>query len=126
MGPGDEMVAASTLYGGTYTQFDVSFRRLGIDVKFVEPDDPENFRKAITPKTSCLYGETIANPRMNVLDIEAVAKIAHEAGVPLIDRQHHGVAVPVPADRIRRGYRGALGDEVHGRARHVDRRHHRR
>ena len=49
-GPGDEIVAASTLYGGTYTQFDVSFRRLGIDVKFVEPDDPDNFRKAITPK----------------------------------------------------------------------------
>src|SRR6476659_7261029 len=82
MGPGDELVAASTLYGGTYTQFDVSFRRLGIDVKFVEPDDPENFRKAITPKTKALYAETIANPRMNVLDIQAVAKIAHEAGVP--------------------------------------------
>jgi len=84
MGPGDEMVSASTLYGGTYTQFDVSFRRLGIDVKFVEPDDPENFRKAITPKTRAIYGETIANPRMNVLDIEKVAAIAHEAGVPLI------------------------------------------
>ncbi|HYW47567.1 MAG TPA: O-acetylhomoserine aminocarboxypropyltransferase/cysteine synthase family protein [Bryobacteraceae bacterium] len=84
MGPGDELVAASTLYGGTYTQFDVSFRRLGIDVKFVEPDDPGNFRKAITPKTRALYGETIANPRMNVLDIEKVAAIAHEAGVPLI------------------------------------------
>jgi O-acetylhomoserine (thiol)-lyase len=84
MGPGDEMVSASTLYGGTYTQFDVSFRRIGIDVKFVEPDDPENFRKAITPKTRALYGETIANPRMNVLDLEKVAAIAHEAGVPLI------------------------------------------
>src|SRR5580698_2185423 len=48
MGPGDEMISSSTLYGGTYTQFDVSFRRLGIDVKFVEPDDPENFRRAIT------------------------------------------------------------------------------
>src|SRR5437763_2942341 len=84
LGPGDELVSASTLYGGTYTQFDVSFRRMGIDVKFVEPDDPENFRKAITPKTRALYAETIANPRMNVLDIEAVAKIAHEAGVPLI------------------------------------------
>src|SRR5205809_3504185 len=84
MGPGDELVAASTLYGGTYTQFDVSFRRLGIDVKFVEPDKPENFRKAITSKTRALYGETIANPRMNVLDVEAVAKIAHEAGVPLV------------------------------------------
>ncbi|MBS1858964.1 MAG: O-acetylhomoserine aminocarboxypropyltransferase/cysteine synthase [Acidobacteria bacterium] len=83
-GPGDHLVASSTLYGGTYTQFDVSFRRLGIDVTFVEPDDPENFRKAIKPNTKALYGETIANPRMNVLDIEAVAKIAHEARVPLI------------------------------------------
>src|SRR5664279_416518 len=70
LGQGDELVAASTLYGGTYTQFDVSFRRLGIDVKFVEPDDPENFHKAITSKTRAIYGETIANPRMNVLDIE--------------------------------------------------------
>ncbi|HWC96611.1 MAG TPA: O-acetylhomoserine aminocarboxypropyltransferase/cysteine synthase family protein [Candidatus Sulfopaludibacter sp.] len=83
-GQGDEIVASSTLYGGTYTQFDVSFRRLGIDVKFVEPDDPENFRKAITSKTRAVYGETIANPRMNVLDIEKVAGIAHEAGVPLV------------------------------------------
>jgi O-acetylhomoserine (thiol)-lyase len=81
---GDEMVAASTLYGGTYTQFDVSFRKLGIRVKFVEPDDPENFRKAITPKTKCLYGETISNPRGNVLDIEAVARIAHEHRIPLV------------------------------------------
>src|SRR5579864_6256909 len=81
---GDEVVASSTLYGGTYTQFDVSFRRIGINVKFVEPDDPENFRKAITPRTRALYGETIANPRMNVVDIEKVANIAHEAGVPLI------------------------------------------
>jgi O-acetylhomoserine (thiol)-lyase len=84
MGPGDELVASSTLYGGTYTQFDVTFRRMGIDVKFVEPDDPENFRKAITPKTRAVYGETIANPRMNVLDIEKVAAVAHEAGVPLV------------------------------------------
>jgi len=81
---GDEMVASSTLYGGTYTQFEVSFRKLGYNVKFVEPDDPENFRKAITPKTKCLYGETISNPRGNVLDIEAVAKIAHANGVPLV------------------------------------------
>ena len=81
---GDEIVSASTLYGGTYTQFDVSFRRIGINVKFVEPDDPENFRKAITSRTRALYGETIANPRMNVLDIERVAKIAHDAGVPLV------------------------------------------
>ena len=84
MQAGDHMVAASTLYGGTYTQFDVSFRRLGFDVTFVEPDDPENFRKAIKPNTKLLYGETISNPRGNVLDIEAVAKIAHEHNVPLM------------------------------------------
>jgi O-acetylhomoserine (thiol)-lyase len=84
MGAGGEIVSASTLYGGTMTQFDVSFRRLGINTTFVEPDDPENFRKAITPKTRCLYAETIANPRINVLDIQAVADIAHEAGIPLV------------------------------------------
>jgi O-acetylhomoserine (thiol)-lyase len=84
MGVGDEMVAASTLYGGTYTQFDVSFRRMGINTTFVEPDDPENFRRAITPKTRCLYGETISNPRGNVLDIEKVAAIAHEHNIPLV------------------------------------------
>jgi O-acetylhomoserine (thiol)-lyase len=82
--PGDDMVSASTLYGGTYTQFDVTFRRLGINTIFVEPDDPENFRKAITPKTRCIYAETISNPRGNVLDIEAVAKIAHEHNLPLV------------------------------------------
>src|SRR5271165_2318504 len=84
MEPGDELVSASTLYGGTYTQFDVSFRKFGYNTTFVEPDDPENFRKAISPKTRCLYGETISNPRGNVLDIEAVAKIAHEHGIPLV------------------------------------------
>jgi O-acetylhomoserine (thiol)-lyase len=84
MESGDEMVSASTLYGGTYTQFDVSFRRIGYNVKFVDPDDPENFGKAITPKTKCLYGETISNPRGNILDIEAVAKIAHEHNLPLV------------------------------------------
>jgi O-acetylhomoserine (thiol)-lyase len=81
---GDEVVSSSTLYGGTYTQLDVSFRRMGYQAKFVEPDDPENFRKAITKKTRCLFAETISNPRGNILDIEAVAKIAHEHNVPLV------------------------------------------
>ncbi|WP_031494996.1 O-acetylhomoserine aminocarboxypropyltransferase/cysteine synthase family protein [Bryobacter aggregatus] len=81
---GDHIVASSTLYGGTYTQFDVSFRKLGIETTFVEPDDPENFRKAIQPNTKLIFGETISNPRGNILDIEAVAKVAHEAKLPLI------------------------------------------
>jgi len=81
---GDELLSASTLYGGTYSQFDVNFRRMGIDTKFVHPDDPDNFRRAITKKTKALYAETMGNPGINVLDIEAVAKIAHEAGLPLV------------------------------------------
>ena len=84
LGAGDEIVASKTLYGGTYTQFDVSFRRLGIQTTFVDPDDPENFRRAITPRTRVLYAETIGNPLLNVLDIQAVANIAHEANLPLI------------------------------------------
>jgi O-acetylhomoserine (thiol)-lyase len=81
---GDEMVAANTLYGGTYTQFDVTFRRMGIQTTFVDPGDIGNFERAITPKTRAIYGETIGNPRMNVLDIENVAKVAHAHNIPLI------------------------------------------
>lgn len=84
MESGDELVSSSTLYGGTYSQFDVSFRKLGIETKFVNPDDPENFRKAITKKTKAIFAETIGNPLGNILDVEAVADIAHEAGIPLI------------------------------------------
>jgi O-acetylhomoserine (thiol)-lyase len=81
---GDELVSARTLYGGTYSQFDVTFRRFGINTVFVDSDDPENFRKAITPRTRSLYAETIGNPLNNVLDIEPVAAIARDAGVPLV------------------------------------------
>jgi len=81
---GDEIVASKNLYGGTYTQFDVSFRRLGINTTFVDPDDAENFRRAITPRTRLIYGETIGNPVLSVLDIEAVAAVAHAANLPLM------------------------------------------
>ncbi|APM38357.1 O-acetylhomoserine aminocarboxypropyltransferase/cysteine synthase family protein [Clostridium kluyveri] len=81
---GDEIVSVSTLYGGTYELFKVTLKKLGINVIFVDPDDPENIRKAITPKTKAVYGETIGNPRINILDIEAVANIAHENEIPLI------------------------------------------
>ncbi|WP_079435740.1 O-acetylhomoserine aminocarboxypropyltransferase/cysteine synthase family protein [Zoogloea sp. LCSB751] len=80
---GDEIVAARTLYGGTYTQLDVNFRKLGINTVFVDADDPESFARAITPKTKALYAETLGNPSLNVLDIEAVAKVANAAGLPL-------------------------------------------
>ena len=81
---GDELVSARTLYGGTYSQFDVTFRKMGIETTFVDSDDPENFRRAITDKTRALYAETVGNPTNNVVDIEAIANIAHDAGVPLI------------------------------------------
>ncbi|WP_174732591.1 PLP-dependent aspartate aminotransferase family protein [Mesobacillus harenae] len=81
---GDEIVAATNLYGGTYNLFSTTLPRYGIKVHFVDPKDPENFRKAITPKTKALYGEIIGNPSLQVLDVENVANIAHEAGIPLI------------------------------------------
>lgn len=83
-GAGDEIVSASTLYGGTFNLFSFTLPRLGIKTVFVDPDDPENFRSAINDKTKALYIETIGNPGINLVDIEAVAKIAHDNGIPLI------------------------------------------
>lgn len=83
-GAGDEIVAASTLYGGTYNLFAITLPKLGIKTIFVDPDNPENFRGALTDKTKALYIETIGNPRINVMDIETIAGIAHENGIPLI------------------------------------------
>jgi len=81
---GDHIVSASTLYGGTYTLLDVNLRRLGIETTFVDAEDPENFRRALKPSTRLLYAETLGNPLINLVDIEAVARIAREAGVPLV------------------------------------------
>nr|WP_132949084.1 O-acetylhomoserine aminocarboxypropyltransferase/cysteine synthase family protein [Thermolongibacillus altinsuensis] len=81
---GDEIVSASTLYGGTYNLFANTLPKYGIQTRFVDPSNPENFRQAITPKTKAIFAETIGNPSLHVLDIEAVAEIAHEAGIPLI------------------------------------------
>jgi len=83
-GAGDEIVSATSLYGGTYNLFAHTFPKLGIKVHFVDPADPENFRRAITPKTKALYLETIGNPKGDVPDIERIAAIAHENGIPLI------------------------------------------
>ncbi len=81
---GDNIVSTSFLYGGTYNQFKVSLPRLGINVKFVEGDEPENFRQAIDDRTKALYVETIGNPQFNIPDFAALAQIAHENGIPLI------------------------------------------
>ncbi len=81
---GDHAVSASTLYGGTHTLLGVNLRKLGIEATFVDPDDPENFRRALKPNTKLLYAETLGNPSINVVDIAAIGAIAREAGVPFV------------------------------------------
>ncbi len=81
---GDHIVSANNLYGGTYTQFDAILPKLGITVTFVDPKDPANFERAITPKTRALYIETIGNPVLDYTDVKAIAEVAHRNGLPLI------------------------------------------
>src|SRR5947207_5019590 len=81
---GDHIVSASTLYGGTHTLLHVNLKKLGIETTFVDPSEPDNFRKAIRKNTKLLYAETLGNPLINIVDIEALAKIAHEAEIPLV------------------------------------------
>jgi O-acetylhomoserine (thiol)-lyase len=81
---GDEVVASASLYGGTYNLLHYTLPKMGIQVKFVDPSDPENFRRAITDKTKVVYGETVGNPQLDTFPIQEVADIAHENGLPLI------------------------------------------
>ena len=81
---GDEIVAANDLYGGTYTQFNDILPQFNIKTNFVDPKDPENFAKAITPKTKMLYCETVGNPALNIADMSAIADVAHAHGLPLV------------------------------------------
>ena len=81
---GDHIVAANALYGGSYTLFDVNFRKLGIETTFVDVDDLDSIQAAITPATRAVYLESVGNPSLNIPDFEAVAEIAHAAGVPLV------------------------------------------
>jgi O-acetylhomoserine (thiol)-lyase len=84
MEPGDAFIASRNLYGGSLTQFGLSFKKLGWKCHFVDPTDPENFRKALTSRTKAIFLENLANPGGIVVDLERVAAIAHEAGIPLI------------------------------------------
>ena len=83
-GAGDHVVSANSLYGGTYNLFVHTLPRFGVEIDLVDPHDPESFRRAIRPNTKLLYAETVGNPKLDTLDIDAVAVIAHEAGIPLI------------------------------------------
>ncbi len=84
MDAGDEFIASTTLYGGTINQFDVTFRKVGISPTFVNVSDLDAVRRAITPRTKCIFAETLGNPKIDVLDIEAVARIAHGHDIPLV------------------------------------------
>jgi O-acetylhomoserine (thiol)-lyase len=84
VGAGDHVVASSALYGGTVTQLDVTLRRFGVDTTFITSDKAEDFKAAITDKTKFIYAEMISNPASQIGDIEALAKVAHDAGLPLI------------------------------------------
>ena len=95
---GDEIVAANNLYGGTYQLFHHTFPKLGRTVKFVNSRDPEAFKKALTSKTRAIYAETIGNPKLDVPDFEALSKIAHEAGIPLVVDNTVGVGLVRPFD----------------------------
>lgn len=81
---GDEIVAAPTIYGGTFNLLSNMLPKLGIITHFVDPDDPESFRQAINDKTRLVYAETIGNPGINIIDIERIAEIAHEAKIPFM------------------------------------------
>jgi len=83
-GAGDHIVASESMYGGTYNLLHYTLKDLGIETTFVDPSDPENFRKAITDKTKLVFAETIGNPKNDVIDFDAVSAITHEAGVPFI------------------------------------------
>jgi O-acetylhomoserine (thiol)-lyase len=82
--PGDEFIASRNLYGGSLTQFGLSFKKLGWTCSFVDPSDADNFRRALTERTKAIFIESLANPGGIIVDIEAVARVAHEAGIPLI------------------------------------------
>jgi O-acetylhomoserine (thiol)-lyase len=95
---GDEIVSANNLYGGTYQLFHYMLPKLGRTVKFVDSQKPEAFRKAITPKTRAIFAETIGNPKLDVPDFAALAKIAREAGVPLVVDNTVGIGLVRPID----------------------------
>jgi O-acetylhomoserine (thiol)-lyase len=100
---GDEIVAANNLYGGTYTLLKYTFAKLGRTVIFVDSQDPEAFRKAITPKTRAIYAETLGNPKLDVPDFRTIADIAHEAGIPLMldNNSAVGLVKPIEHERYR-------------------------
>ena len=126
MGAGGHIVASTSLYGGTRNMLGLTLPRFGIETTFVNPRDHDGFRKAIRPETRLVLGETIGNPGGEVLDIPAIADIAHAGEDPADDRQHLRLAGAVPAAHPGRRHRVPLGHQVHRRPWRGDRRRDRR
>ena len=121
---GDHIVSSSKLYGGTHTMFNVNFKKFGIDATLVDPDEPENFRAALRPNTKAIFSETLGNPAINMVDLEAIGMIAREAGVPFIvdntaaspylcQPLHHGADIVVhSATKFMGGHGTTMGGVV--------------
>ena len=123
---GEHIVAARQLYGGTVDLLQDTFADWGIEVTFVDQDDPDAWAAAVRPTTRAFFAESITNPIAQVLDVRTVADIARRGRRAARHRQHRGHAVPAAREGLRRRHRRALGDQVPGRARHVARRRDRR
>ena len=126
MKPGDEIVASSRLYGGSLQQMRNTYPKFGWKANIVDADTPDNFKRALTDKTKAFFIESLANPGGVISDIEAIARIADDAGVPLIVDNTHGDAVALQADRLRRDPGHPFDHQVPERHRHVDGRRGRR
>ena len=124
---GGHIVSSASLYGGTYNLLHYTFPKLGVEVSFVDnPDDLDAWQAAIRPNTRAFYAETIGNPKGDILDFEGVSSVAHEHGIPLVVDNTVATPYSVPTVPPRCRHRRLLGDQVHRRPRHLDRRHHRR
>jgi O-acetylhomoserine (thiol)-lyase len=123
---GGHIVSSASLYGGTYNLFHYTLPKLGVETTFVnDPDDLAEWAAAIRPNTKAFFGETLGNPKGDVFNFEGVSKGRSRTRDSPRHRQHSGHSVSVPAAGARCGHRRALGDQVHRRTRHLDRRRHR-
>ena len=122
---GDNFVCSTDIYGGTWNLFQNTMSTMGIECRFVDPADPENFRRATDARTRCYYGETLPNPKLAVFP-DRRSRQDRPRARRAADHGQHGLSGAVPADQARRRDHHALDDEIYRRPRHLDRRHHRR
>ena len=120
MQPGDEMIAANKLYGGSINQFNHAFKNFGWTTRFADPDDPSSFEAALSPKTKAIFVESIANPGGVITDVEAIAKVARKANVPLIVDNTMATPYPLAPLRAWSRHHRPFGDEVSRRPRQLD------